>query len=81
MISSDQLRQLAARLRDRHSAPSLDGYCLVDGLRAAADLLEGLPGPLVHEDCLTRDAFGTKVPLRVLLPMQPSSVAPEEKKT
>lgn len=63
----NQLRILATRLEDRYSAPSLKGYGLVDGLRAAAALLDGLHGPMVHEDCLTAIAFGGLVPLTMLL--------------
>lgn len=43
-------RTLAARLANRYAAPSLEGYELADGLLAAADMLEGKPGPLVHAD-------------------------------
>lgn len=58
------LRTLAARLEDRNAAPSLDGYGLADGLRAAADLLEGKPGPLVHPDLRDgSDAFPERVTL------------------
>ncbi len=45
-----KLRELADRLESRPCAPSLEGYGLVDGLRAAADLLEGSDGPIVHAD-------------------------------
>lgn len=64
-----QLRALATRLLDRPAAPSLDGYELADGLLAAADLLEGLPGPSVHPDLREgSDALRPRVPLRTLLP-------------
>jgi hypothetical protein len=44
------LRALAKRLQKRRAAPSLEGYGLAEGLFAAADLLEGKPGPVVHGD-------------------------------
>lgn len=43
-----RLREFAEHLEKRPCAPSLDGYDLVDGLRAAADLLSGSDGPKVH---------------------------------
>lgn len=49
------LRTIADRLTSRLSAPSLDGYSLADGLNAAADILEGKEGPLVHDDCAPGD--------------------------
>lgn len=48
--SPEALRKVADHLEGRCAGPSLDGYDLVDGLRAVADLLEGLGGPQVHED-------------------------------
>ena len=67
-----QLRALAERLEARPCAASLDGYELADGLRAAADLLEGSPGPFVHEDALSADADDTfRVALRSLMPRSP----------
>lgn len=48
MISPALLRGLADELEERRHAPSLRGYDLAPGLRAAADLLEGAPGPGVH---------------------------------
>lgn len=41
---------LADRLEDRACAPSLDGYDLVDGLRAAANLMTESGGSFVHVD-------------------------------
>jgi hypothetical protein len=62
-----RLRALASHLESRVGAPSLDGYGLVDGLRAAADLIEGEPGPMVHSDCLPgSDAFQPRVSLAAL---------------
>lgn len=59
-----RLRALAEHLSARPYAASLDGYGLVDGLRAAADLLEGRSGPEVHSDCLPgSDLFHPKVTL------------------
>lgn len=45
-----RLRALADHLESRACSPSLDGYGLADGLRAAADLIDEKPGPLVHGD-------------------------------
>ncbi len=68
-MTSAELRALAVRLEKRHAAPSLDGYNLADGLRAAADLLDGFPGPIVHDDIIERDSdkWPARVPLRSLL--------------
>lgn len=52
---TDRLRRLARRLERRHCAPSLRGYGLAEGLEAAADLLDGLPGPIVHVDLASKD--------------------------
>lgn len=57
------LRETAERLENRLAAPSLDGYGLAGGLRAAADLLDGLPGPAVHDDYRREAAWPEKVPL------------------
>src|SRR5262245_3305824 len=56
---SDRLRALADHLETRPFAPSLDGYDLADGLRAAADLLDGKPGPSVHSDVAVDVAANT----------------------
>lgn len=62
-----ELRRLAHHLGTRRFAPSLNGYALVDGLLAAADLLEGLSGPVVHDDAdQTSDAFPPLVALETL---------------
>lgn len=45
-----RFRLLADRLEGRACAPSLDGYDLVDGLRAAANLMTGSDGSFVHVD-------------------------------
>lgn len=45
--SATDLRRVAALLEERANAPSKLGYRLVEGLLAAADLLEGKAGPLV----------------------------------
>jgi hypothetical protein len=67
-VKSNDLRVLAKRLSDRNAAPSLDGYDLAYGLSAAADLLDGLPGPTVHDDMADRgDAFPARTALRALL--------------
>lgn len=68
-MTPDDLRALARRLEDRFAGPSLDGYALVDGLLAAADLLDDLPGPDVHEDIVNRrvDVWPARVPLRSLI--------------
>ncbi len=50
MVDPSSLRRLAVHLEDRPCAPSLEGYGLVDGLRAAASLLDGDLGPFVHAD-------------------------------
>ncbi len=60
-------RRLADHLEARAAAPSLDGYELVEGLRAAADLLEGKPGPEVHPDMAAgSDAFRPRLSLAVV---------------
>lgn len=68
-MTSAELRTLASRLEDRFAGPSLDGYGLADGLRAAADLLDGASGPIVHADMIEGrgDEWPAKVPLRALL--------------
>lgn len=40
---------MADHLEARACGPSLEGYDLVDGLRAAAALMDREPGPLVHD--------------------------------
>lgn len=63
-----KLRRLAAHLEERDGSPSLDGYELVEGLLAAANLLEGKSGPKVHRDCLPgSDEFQPKVTLARML--------------
>ncbi len=67
-MTSMQLRALARHLERRVGAPSLEGYMLSDGLRAAADLLDGEPGPEVHSDCARdSDAFPPRVSLSELV--------------
>lgn len=61
-MTPDDLRALAYRLERRRCAASLEGYELADGLRAAADLLEGKPGPLVHPTPIF-DEFRAMIPL------------------
>lgn len=56
-VDATALRALASRLEERMAAPSLEGYDLADGLRAAADLLEGKEGPEVHAG-LTEETEG-----------------------
>ncbi len=51
-----RLRALAAHLVERECAPSFDGYALAAGLDAAADLLEGRPGPIVWDSDRAKDA-------------------------
>lgn len=64
----ERLRALAAHLETRGAAPSLDGYAMADGLRAAADLLDGKPGPMVDADLAgAGDVWSAPVPLRSLL--------------
>lgn len=68
-FTPNQLRRLAERLNNRPGAPSLDGYDLVDGLRAAADLIEGKLGPRVHDNIAKgSDEFPPYVDLATLLP-------------
>lgn len=69
----DRLRALADHLEKRAFAPSLDGYDLADGLRAAAELLEGRPGPMVHGDVPPDVAPTTP---RHALPTTPLSTLP-----
>jgi hypothetical protein len=47
---SERFRELADHLEEREAAPSLAGYGLCDGLRAAADILDGHAGPMVQAD-------------------------------
>lgn len=63
-----RIRALADHLETRPSAPSLEGYGLVDGLRAAAALLAGETGPGVCPDDGARDdvAFKSRVSLATL---------------
>lgn len=68
-VTTADLRELARRLQRRPNAPSLDGYTLADGLIAAAELLDGRPGPDVHPNCVRgSDAYRPHVPLSKLLP-------------
>lgn len=68
-------RRLATRLELRDAAPSLEGYCLADGLRAAADLLEGKPGPEVAPDMGTPEE---RIPLGAFLPGKTIAIEPRE---
>ena len=49
-VTPARLRTIARRLESRQYGTSLAGYALGAGLRAAADLLGGEPGPDVHRD-------------------------------
>lgn len=71
MITSAQLRALANHLLDRHCAPSLDGYDLVDGLCAAADLLDGKDVDVEADT----DEMGTRAGRTTLRAMLHKSVA------
>ncbi len=66
---AEHFRALADHLETREAGPSLDGYDLVDGLRAAAELLEEKAGPSIHDDSAANArslAQGARVPLSKL---------------
>lgn len=65
-VTAGQLRALARRLCNRKCGPSLEGYDLVDGLIAAADLIDGKPGPMVHRSSRHADWL-KRVPLKSLV--------------
>jgi hypothetical protein len=71
-VTQSHLRALAERLESRPCAPSLDGYDLADGLRAAADLLAGESGPSVHRDAAAGGRASPRVSLATYAGLAPS---------
>jgi hypothetical protein len=71
-VTPSHLRALALRLESRPCAPSLDGYDLADGLRAAADLLAGEPGPAVQRDEAAGGSASPRVSLATYAGLVPS---------
>lgn len=69
-----RLRALARALEDRYCAPSLQGYGLADGLEAAADLIEGYSGPMIHPD----EAVGVPLKDAPLIPLTDYRPTPSE---